>query len=926
VAPDNKLRLQPAGNLPINEEIQIRSIVDSVERTFLPIGTTIGKYRILEEIDRGGMAVVYKAVQMDLDRIVALKVLPANITINRRFVERFLSEAHAVARLTHPNIVTIHEVSMENNIYFLAMDYLPGTNLYHYMNQKKPKVMDVVAIFIQIADALSYAHGRKILHRDLKLNNVIMRDNHIPVLIDFGLAKVLESDDDKLTRTGEILGSPAYMAPERILGSAKDDARSDICSLGIMLYEMLTLKNPYLDPRSIQQTTLNVIEASPVPPRKLVPWLSTEMEAITLKAMHREPSERYFNMAELRDDLIRYQRGEHVIASPPSIISRIFHLFRKYRLSFSVLTVILIFGGLLTAVLLRQSGREKSRWCSIFEDNFDTTINQSEWTAFPGTDSISSSMWDVRDNEICAATESLSFLRLERPFTRDARFEFDMHIGDGLFHDAGFFICGNTPDSGYCFHIHSGESENNGISLPGSRFIFSEYDHTLFPASLSYRVVIEKYDNMLTLKLNGFEICRLYDHFMPLGPNHRKSGFFVKNGKVRFDNIRILRRAVPELARPTIIADRLVESGDINGALVEYDEVLLDISRLDIVRIARKGKARCLIRSGDLNAARKLLDAELPASGRSADYMAQILYLQGMTEFLEGNREQADRKFAELAEHFPLNPLNNSAAATLMTNAIDGISRDSIFLIEDRIVSLASRYPEFGSHLGSAHLEILAGYVERAMTEQARIATRKIDLLYAEYPDIKAGSKLIMARLYLGKRQKSEAINLLNEAIALHSKAPNIWKAWLLMGEIYEYERNFGDANTMYDKVALECPQTMQTSWEARVRQGELNIMMSISDSAAACFKNVIESRHPFTLQRTTALFYRHELDSTTFRDRYLAGSGDSVSMLFITAKRAMADSDTRTALELLDRHINNLAPGTWEYLKAYTLKQWISR
>src|SRR5271169_6018378 len=113
-------------------KLKIHNLMPSLERTYLAIGSTIGKYRIIEEIDRGGMAVVYKALQLDLDREVALKVLPANVTINQRFVERFLSEAHAVAKLNHPNIVNIHEVAVENNVYYLAMDYIPGVNLYYY--------------------------------------------------------------------------------------------------------------------------------------------------------------------------------------------------------------------------------------------------------------------------------------------------------------------------------------------------------------------------------------------------------------------------------------------------------------------------------------------------------------------------------------------------------------------------------------------------------------------------------------------------------------------------------------------------------------------------------------------------------------------------------------------------------------------------
>lgn len=172
------------------KNIRIRNLIANIERTFLPAGHIIGKYKIIEEVDRGGMAVVYKALQLDLKREVALKVMPANISINRRFVERFLTEAHAVARLSHPNIVSIHEVAREDNIYYLAMDYIPGENLYYFLHHRKPKLVDVLEIVSRLADALAYAHNMRIIHRDLKLNNVIMRASTNPVLIDFGLGKI----------------------------------------------------------------------------------------------------------------------------------------------------------------------------------------------------------------------------------------------------------------------------------------------------------------------------------------------------------------------------------------------------------------------------------------------------------------------------------------------------------------------------------------------------------------------------------------------------------------------------------------------------------------------------------------------------------------------------------------------------------------
>ncbi|OGS36210.1 MAG: hypothetical protein A2293_15310 [Elusimicrobia bacterium RIFOXYB2_FULL_49_7] len=183
-----------------------------VDTTRLLTGTKVGQYIIQNEIDRGGMAVVYRAQQLGLDRNVALKVLPPSISIQGKFIDRFQKEAKSIAQLTHPNIVRIIEVGGDAGIYFIAMEYLDGLNLYKYMNKFEPTVYSVVQIMRQLTEALEYAHGRNIIHRDLKLNNVIMKDNAIPVLIDFGLAKAREADSG-LTISGEILGSPSYMSP-----------------------------------------------------------------------------------------------------------------------------------------------------------------------------------------------------------------------------------------------------------------------------------------------------------------------------------------------------------------------------------------------------------------------------------------------------------------------------------------------------------------------------------------------------------------------------------------------------------------------------------------------------------------------------------------------------------------------------------------
>src|SRR5437660_1328640 len=208
------------------------------------IGKTLGNYRILSTLGQGGMARVYKAYQENLDREVAVKVLPPWYAADRSFVERFNLEARLVARLSHPNIVTVHDASEQYGHLYIVMQLVDGGTLKLRLDQlqREGKAMDVgevVAIFTQLADALTYAHSQGVIHRDIKPVNVLMDRSGRPILSDFGIAKVLASTKTSLTNPGAGVGTPEYMSPEQCQGGAVD-GRADIYALGVMLFEALT--------------------------------------------------------------------------------------------------------------------------------------------------------------------------------------------------------------------------------------------------------------------------------------------------------------------------------------------------------------------------------------------------------------------------------------------------------------------------------------------------------------------------------------------------------------------------------------------------------------------------------------------------------------------------------------------------------------
>src|SRR5947207_4306004 len=226
------------------------------------IGRSLGQFRIVERIGAGGMATVFKAYQPNLDRYVAIKVLPAYHARDPVFVKRFVQEARAVAKLVHPNILQIHDFGDQDNITYIVMEYVDGGTLKDRLKQRPVTVPEAVDFVIQAAEGLGCAHGHGIVHRDVKPANMLVRkDGHL-LLSDFGIAKILEGTTN-LTRVGTGIGTPQYMSPEQGTGQMVD-RRSDIYSLGIVLFHCLTGRVPFTADSPLTITLKHMNEPLPI--------------------------------------------------------------------------------------------------------------------------------------------------------------------------------------------------------------------------------------------------------------------------------------------------------------------------------------------------------------------------------------------------------------------------------------------------------------------------------------------------------------------------------------------------------------------------------------------------------------------------------------------------------------------------------------
>lgn len=277
----------------------------------------LGDYELLEEIARGGMGVVYKARQISLNRIVAVKVVLHGPFSSPEFVKRFRTETTAVAALQHPNIVAIYEVGQSGGDHFFSMEYIEGQSLAAVVREK-PLPARRAATYLQgIAEAVHYAHQRGVLHRDLKPSNLLLDIFDQPHITDFGLAKLLDGDAD-LTTTGQVLGSPGYISPEQAAGRASEfGPGGDIYSLGAILYHLLTGRPPFQG-ETIQEVLSQVQGAMPVPPRRLNPSVPVDLQTICLRCLQKEPERRYATARELAEDLGRFLAAEPIRARPVS--------------------------------------------------------------------------------------------------------------------------------------------------------------------------------------------------------------------------------------------------------------------------------------------------------------------------------------------------------------------------------------------------------------------------------------------------------------------------------------------------------------------------------------------------------------------------------------------------------------------------------
>ncbi len=317
-------RLVRHGWLTVTQVEDLRRNLDSPDAS----ATGFARYELLDVLGEGAMSVVHRARDRQLGRIVAVKVLRDSLFGHPVVRERFARESQALARLDHPGVVKVFDAGGEGGQAYLVMELVPGEALSKILERKAIDRRGLLRLLEKVARGIHHAHEKGIIHRDLKPDNILVSGEE-PKVADFGLAHLVESSP-ALTRSGAVLGTPMYMAPEQVEGGREVTARTDVHALGVLLYEILTGRTPYTG-TTLPEVYASIAHHEPEAPRRIDPTVPWELEAVALKAIEKDPSRRYASAEDFAEELHRHLAGEPVLARPVSGAARLWRRAVKQR-------------------------------------------------------------------------------------------------------------------------------------------------------------------------------------------------------------------------------------------------------------------------------------------------------------------------------------------------------------------------------------------------------------------------------------------------------------------------------------------------------------------------------------------------------------------------------------------------------------------
>jgi len=340
----------------VSAEPEGKAVVSAGDKPVIP------GYEVLQELGRGAMGIVWKAIQLSTQRPVALKIMNVGVFGSSKLLSRFEREVELTARLSHPNIARVYDSGLQHGWYFYAMEMIEGLPLDEHILHTRPSHRDILKLALNICQAINHAHQSGIIHRDLKPSNILVSQDGQPHIVDFGLAKAIrEAGGQTLSIEGEVKGTPAYMSPEQVMGQSDQiDVRSDLYAFGVILYELLLGQPPYpMDRSSLEGLYRHIRLTEPQRPRKLNRHFDSDLEAIVLKALEKEPRRRYQSASQLAYDIECWLNGQPIVAKSSSSIYVLRKMMFRHRFTSTVifLLLVILIGSVFISLYFYQGAR-----------------------------------------------------------------------------------------------------------------------------------------------------------------------------------------------------------------------------------------------------------------------------------------------------------------------------------------------------------------------------------------------------------------------------------------------------------------------------------------------------------------------------------------------------------------------------------------
>jgi serine/threonine protein kinase len=612
----------PTRIAPVEEASSDGSTVLSMARAAQARPRVLGPYTLVRLLGRGGMGAVWEAVDFRLDRNVALKVSTADPSPDA--IERFRREATNSARLRHPHIVSVHDVGFDQGQQYLVMDLVRGITLAEALRSGRLTYRRKAEILEQVARAVHYAHEQGVVHRDLKPSNIMLEsrpgsgaaggtssiaasaaraaadDLGEPLVMDFGLAKDI-SDDTSLSRSGFAIGTPSYMPPEQAEGRLDEiSPRSDVWSLGAILYEMLTGRPPFTG-EGVMRILKAVISEEPVPPRRISRDVPRDLETICLACLRKDPERRYASAEALADDLRAWLAGESISARPATPLERSLKLVKRHRLA--ALALVLVLPTLVALGLLyAEHLKELAAWRTVAAEDFSDDGWKSRWRVIDGG-------FERRDGRLVSQSWHGNIAVFTTKLAGPVAIEYDAEMLPGSPPcDISLIWAKDLKDTGdgsptaqltspIEFKIGAFDGSYSAIMMKERHLAYDPFRPV---AGRRYHVRVEVVDNRATLAVDGRTLCAYTDPFPLTGGYACLYGFYP--GKA-FGPVRILALSVPQKVPATAIGDVLAQNNDWRQAAEQYARVASSNPGTAIAEEAIYKQGLCEFRRDDRDAA-----------------------------------------------------------------------------------------------------------------------------------------------------------------------------------------------------------------------------------------------------------------------------------------------------------------------------------